>query len=100
MLQRLFVWWYVITVPVQKAEWVLSEPNSANRAQKYEGINSIDLHEGQVRRFVCHVNGSFPEPEVVQLAKTTIVHMHLMICLLLINQHENLSNFLSEIKFN
>jgi len=52
------------TVPVQKVEWVLSDPNSTNRAQKFEGVSSIDLHEGQVRRFVCRVNGSFPQPQV------------------------------------
>jgi len=55
------------TVPVQKVEWMLSEPNSTNRALKYEGVSSIDLHEGQVRRFVCHVNGSFPEPQVMHI---------------------------------
>jgi len=55
----------VCAVPVQKVEWELSEPNSTNRAQKYEGVTSIDLHEGQVRRFVCRVNGSFPQPQVI-----------------------------------
>jgi len=56
------------TVPVEKVEWELSEPNSTNRAQKYEGVSSVDLHEGQVRRFVCRVNGSFPQPEVIMNA--------------------------------
>jgi len=54
-------------VPVKKVEWVLSEPNTTNLAQKYENIASIELLEGEVRRFVCHVNGSFPQPQVIQL---------------------------------
>jgi len=54
-------------VPVQTVEWELSEANLTNRGPKYAGLTSIDLHEGDVRRFVCHVNGSFPQPQVIQL---------------------------------
>ena len=58
-------------VPVQKVEWVLSLPSSISDStspvEKYEGVTSISVPEGDVRRFVCHVNGSFPQPQVTQL---------------------------------
>ena len=55
------------TVPVQKVEWLVSEwqPNSDNSSEKYEGANSIQVHASKIYRFVCHVNGSFPEPQVI-----------------------------------
>jgi len=53
---------------------MLSEPNSAGRVQKYEGVNSIDLHEGDVRQFVCRVNGSYPQPQVLHFLHAFNVH--------------------------
>ena len=55
---------HIITVPISTVEMASRDVNDA-RVFSYVDNQDVVFQEGDVRQWVCRVNGSFPEPKVV-----------------------------------
>ena len=66
---------YLISIAPIKSIRLASKDIDNSQAVVYENGQSVRVREGEMHRFYCHINGSYPEPQVsIKIGDQDITH--------------------------